>query len=273
VLVKFLNGFKLQCQVLLCGCFFETIEVRDWYMCYSIYFTCRNGHTYSWQTGKTKLEQTLPRVKHLAFHAVLASGMSYTQFAEFFSTIGFHVPQKSTFYKFQKGSRERIGWSEAALRVWDNNKKHLQNELRTTGSPILAYVDTRYDSSRFAYHGTTPVIHAELGKIIELVTKSRMEVGSSWLLEDAGTEEAFQSLVEAGVIIGEGVHDDKLSMDSILQQQGIINQKDLWHKCKKLIFKFRKDLSEKKRTRPSGAGLQNATSYEEVNRCNIATLA
>jgi hypothetical protein len=123
-------------------------------MYYSIYFTCRNGHTYSWQTGKTKLEQTLPRVKHLVFHAVLASSMSYTQFVEFFSTIGFHVPQKSIFYKFQKGSRERIGWSEAALRVWDNNKKHLQNELRTIGSLILAYVDTRYDSSRFAYHGT-----------------------------------------------------------------------------------------------------------------------
>jgi hypothetical protein len=99
-----------------------------------------------------------------------------------------------------------------------------------------------------------------------------MEVGSSWLLEDAGMEEAFQSLYEAGVIIGEVVHDDKLSVDSILQQRGIINQKDLWHKCKKLIFKFRKDLSEKKRTRPSGVGLQDATSYEEVNRCNIATL-
>jgi hypothetical protein len=99
-----------------------------------------------------------------------------------------------------------------------------------------------------------------------------MEVGSSWLLEDAGMEEAFQSLYEARVIIGEVFHDDKLSVDSILQQRGIINQKDLWHKCKKLIFKFRKDLSEKKRTRPSGVGLQDATSYEEVNRYNIATL-
>jgi hypothetical protein len=78
-----------------------------------------------------------------------------------------------------------------------------------------------------------------------------MEVGSLWLLEDARTEEAFQSLDEGGVGVGEVVHDDKLLVDSILQQQGIINQKDLWNKCKKLIFKFRKDLSEKKRTRPS----------------------
>jgi hypothetical protein len=37
----------------------------------------------------------------------------------------------------------------------------LQNELRTIGSPILAYVDTLYDFNTFAYHGTTPLIHAE----------------------------------------------------------------------------------------------------------------
>jgi hypothetical protein len=272
VLVEFLTGFKIQCPIPRCGCFFENIEVRDWCMCYSIHFTCGNGHKYSWQTGKPKLEQTIPRVKHLAFHGALASGMTYTQFAEFFSTIGFHIPHKSTFYKFQRGSAQNIGWCDAALRVWDNNKQQVQNELRAIGSPILAYVDTRYDSSRFAYHGTTPVIHADSGKVIELVTKTRIEVGSSWLLEDAGTEEAFMSLYEAGVIVGEVVHDDKLSVDSILQQRGIINQKDLWHKCKKLIFKFRKDLSEKKKTRPSGVGLQTATSYEDVRRCNMDTL-
>jgi hypothetical protein len=155
-------------------------------------------------------------VKHLAFHGALASGMTYTQFAKFFSTIGFHLPLKSTFYKFQKGSTQNIGWCNDALRVWENKKHELQNELKTIGSPILAYVDTRYDSSKFAYHGTTPVIHAESGKVIELVTKTRVEVGSLWILEDAGTE-AFKSLNEAGVILGEVVHDDKLSVDSILQ--------------------------------------------------------
>ena len=97
-------------------------------------------------------------------------------------------------------------------------------------------------------------------------------MGSSWLLEDVGTEEAFQSLYEVGVIIGKVVHDDKLSVYSILQQREIINQKDLWHKYKKLIFKFRKDLNEKKRTRLLGVGLQDATLYEEVNRFNIAIL-
>jgi hypothetical protein len=50
-----------------------------------------------------------------------------------------------------------------------------------------------------------------------LVIKTRMEVGSLWILEDAKTEEAFISFNEAGVIIGEVVHDDKLSVDSILQ--------------------------------------------------------
>jgi hypothetical protein len=144
--------------------------------------------------------------------------------------------------------------------------------LRAIGSPILAYVDTRYDSSRFAYHGTTPVIHVESGKVISLVPKTRVEMGSLWILEDVGTKEAVIALNEVGVILGEVVYDDKLSMDSILQQQGIINQKDLWHKCKKLIFKFRKDLREKKKTRPSGLGLEATTSYEDVRRYNMDIL-
>jgi hypothetical protein len=70
------------------------------------------------------------RVKHLAFHRALALGMTYIQFAEFFSTIGFHLPHKSTFYKFQKGSTQNIGWCDVASRVWDNKKHKLQNELR-----------------------------------------------------------------------------------------------------------------------------------------------
>jgi hypothetical protein len=40
VLLDFFNGFKIQCQVPRCGCFFENIEVHDWCMCYSIYFRC-----------------------------------------------------------------------------------------------------------------------------------------------------------------------------------------------------------------------------------------
>jgi hypothetical protein len=87
--------------------------------------------------------------------------------------------------------------------------------------------------------------------VIELVTKTKVEVGLLWILEDARIEEAFISLKEARVILGEVVHDDKLLVDSILQQRGIINQKDLWYKCKKLVFKFQKDLNEKKKTRPS----------------------
>jgi hypothetical protein len=37
----------------------------------------------------------------------LASGLIYTQLVEFFSTIGFHLSQKSTFYEFQKGSMQK----------------------------------------------------------------------------------------------------------------------------------------------------------------------
>jgi hypothetical protein len=97
----------------------------------------------------------------LAIHRALASSMTCIQFAELFSTIGFHVLHKAIFYKFQKDSTQNIGCFDVALRVWNNNKKHLQNELRTIGSPILAYVDTLYDFNTFAYHGTTPLIHAE----------------------------------------------------------------------------------------------------------------
>jgi hypothetical protein len=155
-------------------------------------------------------------MKHLGFHEALASGMTYNQFAEFFSTIGFHLSYKSTFYKFQKGSAQNIGWCDAALKVWDNMKHLLQNELRAIGSLILAYADTIYDSNRFAYHGITLVIHVESRKVIQLVTKTRVEVDSLWILENAGTKEAFIFLNEAGFILGEVVHDNRLSMDSIL---------------------------------------------------------
>jgi hypothetical protein len=72
-------------------------------------------------------------MKHLVFHGALASGMTYIQFPEFFSTIGFHFPHKSTFYKFQKGSVQNIGWCDVTLLVWNNNKQQLQNELRAIG--------------------------------------------------------------------------------------------------------------------------------------------
>jgi hypothetical protein len=40
-------------------------------------------------------------------------------------------------------------------------------------------------------------------------------------------------LDEVGVIHGEVVRNGKLLVNCILQQRGMINQKDLWHKCKK----------------------------------------
>ena len=117
-----------------------------------------------------------------------------------FSTICFHIPHKSTFYKFQKGSTQNIVWCDVALRVWDNHKWQLQNEVRAIGQPILAYVDIRYDSSRFAYHGIILIIHVESGKVIELVTKTRVDGVLLWILEDVGTEEVFRSLNEGGLV-------------------------------------------------------------------------
>jgi hypothetical protein len=77
-------------------------------------------------------------------------------------------------------------------------------------------VDTRYDFNTFVYHDTTLTIHTKSRKVIELVRKTMVEVGSSWILEDTCTEEAFLSLKKVGVIFGEVVHKGKLSVDSIL---------------------------------------------------------
>jgi hypothetical protein len=67
---------------------------------------------------------------------------------------------------------------------WDNNEKHLLNELRTIIFLVFAYVNIKYNSSRFAYHGTTSVTHTKTWKVIGLVTKTRIDVA----LEDVGTK-------------------------------------------------------------------------------------
>ena len=76
-------GFKFNVKFL-----FVDVSLKPlWYMIgtcvYSIHFTCENGHNYSWQTRKTKLEQTLSRMKHF---------MTYTQFVEFFPLLVFMYP-------------------------------------------------------------------------------------------------------------------------------------------------------------------------------------
>ena len=54
--------------------------------------------------------------------------------------------------------------------------------------------------------------------MIELVTKTKVEVGLLWILEDIRIEEAFISLNEVRIILGEVVHHDILLVDFILQQ-------------------------------------------------------
>ncbi|KAL3693011.1 hypothetical protein R1sor_006662 [Riccia sorocarpa] len=102
-----------------------------------------------------------------------------------------------------------------------------------------AYVDCRFDSSRSGYHGTLPVINVEDDKIIEMVTLTRKEVGSSWKIETMALQEALCELLQAGLTIEEIAHDDNASVDAILSQHGIMSSKDLWHKCKIVMSKFK----------------------------------
>jgi hypothetical protein len=111
-------------------------------------------------------------VKHFAFHRALASSMTYTQFVEPFSTIGFHLSNKSTFYKFQKDSAQNPGWFNDALRIQDNNKKQFQNELRIIVFPILVNLDTKNDFNSFACHGTTPSNSCTIRKICRIGFKN-----------------------------------------------------------------------------------------------------
>jgi hypothetical protein len=75
-------------------------------------------------------------------------------------------------------------------------------------------------------------------QVLELSIKTREEVGNAWNIEDLVIEEALQDLEAEGIKIFEVVHDDKCSVDTLLTNQKIVSQKDLWHKYKKLNTNF-----------------------------------
>ncbi|CAM6123217.1 unnamed protein product [Calypogeia fissa] len=71
-----------------------------------------------------------------------------------------------------------------------------------------------------------------------MVTITRKQEGNSWLMEDKGAREALNRLQQGCIPMEEVIHDDKASMDSIIEETGIRNQKDLWHRAKNLVKKF-----------------------------------
>ncbi|KAL2611986.1 hypothetical protein R1flu_023678 [Riccia fluitans] len=60
--------------------------------------------------------------------------------------------------------------------------------------PLVIYVDCRFDRSRSGYHGTLPIINTEDDRVIEMVTLTRKQIGSSWKIETAALEEALTLL-------------------------------------------------------------------------------
>ncbi|KAL2653855.1 hypothetical protein R1flu_021983 [Riccia fluitans] len=111
--------------------------------------------------------------------------------------------------------------------------------------PLVVYVDCRFDSSHSGYHGTLPIINTEDDRVIEMVTLTRKQTGNSWKIETAALKEALTSLEQVGLKIQEVVHDDNSQVDAILAQHDIMSSKDLWHKCKNIMGKFKEVLQEK----------------------------
>jgi hypothetical protein len=156
------------------------------------------------------------------------------------------------------------------LQIWEERKlAHLQ-DLVNQNESIIVYMDARYDSSRFTYHGTAPIMDSRSGLVLEMVTRTKVECGNSWKIEDVVIEEGLSKLLSVGLKIKEAVHDDKNSVDTILAKLGIESQKDLWHKCKNLVSKFQSDLCDAKRKPP--CAVEKSTCKLDLEMCTVPVL-
>jgi hypothetical protein len=175
--------------------------------------------------------------------------MGFTEFSEFACEVGFKAPSEMAWYESQAGTLTKKGWLDAVLEVSEEDfaavRKFVMERDVETGTVVFA--DDRFDSSRDGIHGTVPIIDEQTGKVLHIVTLTRVETGSSWKTEDACIRRAFEELQAWGMNVTECVHDDKASMDSILTELGIHSSKDLWHKAKKVCGKLKEDLGKAKK--------------------------
>ncbi|KAL2611469.1 hypothetical protein R1flu_023161 [Riccia fluitans] len=104
-----------------------------------------------------------------------------------------------------------------------------------------------------------------------MVTLTWKETGSSWRIETQALQQALFTLQEKGLNIMEVIHDDNTQVDVILNQHNILSQKDFWHKCKKIMGKFKELLQEKRRT-PKDSTVEAATTIAQVAVFSIAQL-
>ncbi|KAL3685848.1 hypothetical protein R1sor_003870 [Riccia sorocarpa] len=161
------------------------------------------------------------------------------------------------------GIPDDSGWISPALEAWEESKSKLQQELLTSGKVLVLYVDCRFDRSRSGYHGMLPVINIEDDRVIEMITLTRKQTGSSWKFETAALEQALKNLAEKGLNIEEVVHDDNAQVDSILAAHNIMSSRDLWHKCQNIMCKFKEVLQDKRRS-PHEGSVDGATTIAQV---------
>jgi hypothetical protein len=238
---EFFKVFQVMCPrsgcYEVCACTISTFG-----MLYSVKSVCVNSHETSWLSGETSVDGGFPAVHQEIFHSSLCCGLGYTQLSEFFGVLGCNLPSKDTCHAVYNGTTRKSGLGTLAAieRVWQQELSARREAL--LGKPVALYLDARFDSTRDAYHGTVTFIEVVSGCILGMVTVKKTTVGNAWKIEDAAVRKGLEELVEDGVEISEGIHDDKRSVDTILAEYNIVSQKDLWHKAKGLSNKFRDQL-------------------------------
>jgi hypothetical protein len=248
-LLEFVKLFPPVCPVRECGHRMQAERVGSTHLTTSLYLICPDGHKSLWRSAEEAMDSQVPQVVQRVFHGALCEGMGFTEFSEFASEVGFKAPSERAWYEFQAGTLTRKGWMSAVLEVSEEDleavRKFVKERDAQTGTVV--YADARFDSSRDGYHGTVPILDEQTGKLLHIVTLTRIETGSSWKTEDACIRKAFEELQAWGMNISECAHDDKASVDSILTELGIHSSKDLWHKAKKLCGKLKEDLGKAKK--------------------------
>jgi hypothetical protein len=255
---EFLKLFPPHCIVAGCGGRMVEKSMQFIGLTLSLHLECPHGHLATWQSAKEGTFTMVSELNDKAVHAGLCCGWGYTGYKEWAVEFDLPEPTEKAWYALQEGIAKRQGWCAAVLKVAEERMASVRAEIiaRDGEEGTTVYLDARFDSSREGYHGTVLVLNMLTGKVLHVVTLTRVETGSAWKTEDAAVRLALEDLAEAGVNIVEAVHDDKTSVDGILTEYGIWSSKDLWHKCKSLCSKFREELVKVRReaiAAPGGA--------------------
>ncbi|GAQ82597.1 hypothetical protein KFL_001170010, partial [Klebsormidium nitens] len=279
-LAEFVALFPPVCHARGCGCRMAADRVVSLNGTAVIHLKCTSGeHSALWRSADEDAATQIPLVTRKFFHAALCAGMGFTELSEFSEELGLQSPSEKLFYRFQNGVEgdengvgKIKGWCEAVLEVAAENMAEVRAHVKERDGEegTVVFMDARFDSSRDGYHGTVPALDMKSGKCVNIVTLTREETGSSWKTEDAAVRQAVDELIEQGVKLVEVVHDDKASVDSILAELDIDSQKDLWHKCKKLVAYFNEEVAKAKRG--DLTSLSEARCAQDLQRLTVAVL-